>query len=58
MSAFAKTRAAAEYAARHARTELIRTRAAVLLARLGACEAAMADGDGQPPGIAEGDDRE
>jgi hypothetical protein len=54
MSAFAKTRAAAEYAARPARTELARTRAAVLLTRLSACEAAMTGGDGQPPVVAAG----
>jgi hypothetical protein len=38
MSAFPKTRAAARYAARHARSELARARAAVLLTRLGACQ--------------------
>jgi hypothetical protein len=43
MSAFPKTRAAAWYAARHARGELARARAAVVLAALGACE-------GIPPG--------
>jgi len=34
MRAFPKTRAAAGYAARHARSELARARAAILLARL------------------------
>jgi hypothetical protein len=43
MSAFPKTRAAARYAARHARGELARARAAVLTARLGACENIPAD---------------
>jgi hypothetical protein len=38
MTTFAKTRAAADYAARHSRSELTRARAAVLTARLGACE--------------------
>ena len=54
MNTFAKTRAAAEYAARHSRTELIRSHAAVLLARLGVCEAAAVGGNGQPPVIAAG----
>ena len=45
MSAFPKTRAAARYAARHSRSELVRARAAVLLARLGACEDVPAGGD-------------
>lgn len=54
MSTFAKTRAAAEYAARHCRTELTRTRAAVLLQRLSACEAALAGGNGQLPVTAAG----
>ena len=52
MSTLATTRAATEYAARHARSELARTRAAVLLARLGVCEAAITGGDGQPPVLA------
>ena len=38
MRTFPKTRAAAGYAARHARGELTRGRAAVLTARLDACE--------------------
>ena len=45
MSAFPKTRAAARYAARHARSELARARAAVLLTRLGACADIPAGGD-------------
>jgi hypothetical protein len=54
MSAFPKTRAAAEYAVRHSRAELTRTHAAVLLRWLTACQAAMDDGAGQPPVIAAG----
>jgi hypothetical protein len=49
MSVFPKTRAAAGYAARHARSELARARAAVLLARLGACEDLLPGGDGDVP---------
>jgi hypothetical protein len=49
MSAFGKTRAAAEYAAQHARSDLARTSAAVLLTQVEACETAMAGGEGQPP---------
>ena len=45
MSAFPKTRAAARYAARHARSELARARAAVLLTRLGACADIPAGGE-------------
>jgi hypothetical protein len=45
MSAFPKTRAAARYAARHAWGELARARAAVVLARLGACEGIPAGGE-------------
>jgi hypothetical protein len=45
MSAFPKIRAAARYAARHARGELARARAAVVLARLGACEGIPAGGE-------------
>ena len=45
MSAFPKTRAAARYAARHARSELARARAAALLTRLGAREDIPAGGD-------------
>ena len=47
MSVFGKTRAAAEYAARHGRTELARARAVVLLERLDACEVTLADDDTQ-----------
>jgi hypothetical protein len=49
VSAFAKTRAAAEYAGRRVRTGLNQSRAAVLLERLDACEAALAGEDGLPP---------
>jgi hypothetical protein len=45
MSTFPKTRAAAGYVARHARGELARARAAMLTARLGACEDVPAGGD-------------
>lgn len=54
MSEFAKTRAAAGYAARHARAELAQARAAALLQRLSACEAAMTAGEAQLPTIAAG----
>jgi hypothetical protein len=54
VSAFPKTRAAADYAARRVRTEPARTRAAILLERLSACEAPMASGNGEPPVIAAG----
>jgi hypothetical protein len=46
---FGKTRAAAEYAALHARTDLTRVRAAALLQELAACETALADGNGRQP---------
>src|SRR6516225_10557889 len=45
MGTFPQTRAAAGYIARHARGELARGRAAVLLTRLDACEHAPAGGD-------------
>ena len=51
MSAFPKTRAAAGYAARHARSELARARAAILLARLDACEDLLPGGDGDVPAV-------
>jgi hypothetical protein len=54
MSTFAKTRAAAEYAARHCHTEPARSRRTVLLQRLSVCEAALAGGNGQPPVTAAG----
>ena len=54
MNTFAKTRAAAEYAAQHVRTEVTRARAAVLLARLSACQDAMTGGESQPPVTAAG----
>jgi hypothetical protein len=44
---FRKTRAAAEYAALHARADLTRVRAAALLQELAACETALADGNGR-----------
>jgi hypothetical protein len=46
---FGKTRAAAEYAALHARADLTRVRAAALLRELAACETALADENGQQP---------
>jgi hypothetical protein len=46
---FGKTRAAAEYAALHARADLTRVRAAALLQELVACETALADGNGRQP---------
>jgi hypothetical protein len=49
MTRFPKTRAAARYAARHGPGEPARARAAVLLAKLGACETALAGGDASPP---------
>ena len=54
MSSFPKTRAAAEYAARHSRAELARAHAAVLLRQLSACEAALADGEVSLPVLAAG----
>lgn len=55
MMPFAKTRAAAEYAARHGRSELTRTRGAVLLEQLAACQAALGDDNGrQAPAAAGG----
>ena len=47
MRLFGKTRAAAEYAALHARADLTRVRAAALLQELAACETALADGNGR-----------
>jgi hypothetical protein len=52
VSAFPKTRTAAEYAARHGPTGLARTRALVLLKRLNQAEAAQADGNARPPATA------
>lgn len=49
MSVFPKTSAAAGYPARHARSELARARAAVLPARLGACEDLPPGSDGDVP---------
>jgi len=54
MSAFPKTRAAAEYAARHSPAELTRARAIILLARLGACEDILPGGDGDVPAALHG----
>jgi hypothetical protein len=44
---FGKTRAAAEYAALHARADLVRVRAAALLQELAAFETALAGGNGR-----------
>ena len=49
MRPFAKTRAAAEYAALHARADLSRARAAAILQELVACETALADRNGRQP---------
>jgi hypothetical protein len=54
VSAFPKTRAAAGYAARHGSGELTRARAAILLARLDACEDLLPDSDGDVPGALRG----
>ena len=54
MSAFPRTRAAAEYAARHSPAELTRARATILLARLGACEDLLPGGDGDVPAALHG----
>jgi hypothetical protein len=54
MSAFPKTRAAAEYAARHSRAELTRAAAVILLARLGVCEDFLPGGDGDVPAALHG----
>jgi hypothetical protein len=47
----AKTRTAARYAIRHTNSDLTHTRAAVLLKRLHACDAALASGNGDVPAI-------
>ena len=49
MSVFPKTRAAAGYIAGTGPGELARTRAAILLARLGACEDILSGGEGDVP---------
>lgn len=54
MTAFSKTRAAAQYAARHSASDLARTRAAVLLQRLGVAEAALTGTTGQMPATVAG----
>jgi hypothetical protein len=46
---FGKTRAAAEYAALHARADLVRVRATARLQELAACETALAGGNGRQP---------
>ena len=48
MITFTKTRSAAEHISHHASSDLARTRALVLLKRLGVCEAALAATDGDP----------
>jgi hypothetical protein len=53
MSAFPKTRAAG-YVVRHGPGELARARAAVLLARLEACEDLLPGGDGDVPAVLRG----
>jgi pimeloyl-ACP methyl ester carboxylesterase len=52
MRKLAKIRAAAEYAARHARAEPARVRAAVLLDQISVSEAATTGGGGRVPTIA------
>lgn len=54
MSTFPKTRAAAEYVARHSPAELTRARATILLARLGACEDILPGSDGYVPATLHG----
>ena len=51
MRPFSKTRAAAEYAASHALSDLTRVRAAAFLQELAACETALADGNGRQPAV-------
>jgi hypothetical protein len=48
MITFTKTRTAAGYISRHTTSDLTRSRALVLLKRLGVCEAALAATDGDP----------
>lgn len=50
MRPFGKTRAAAEYAALHARADLVRVRTAALLRELAACETALDGENGRQPG--------
>ena len=54
MSVFPKTRAAAGYIAGTGPGELARTRAAILLARLGACEDILPGGEGDVPAALHG----
>jgi len=54
MAVFSKTRAAAGYAARHARGELARAHATILLARLDACEGVLPGGDRDVPAVLHG----
>jgi hypothetical protein len=54
VTAFPKTRAAAGYAARHGPGELTRARAAIVLARLDACEGLLPGGDGDVPAVLRG----
>jgi hypothetical protein len=54
MSTFPKTRAAAGYIARHGPGELARARAAILLAKLGACDDLLPGGDGGVPAALHG----
>jgi hypothetical protein len=48
MITFTKTRSAADYISRHTTSYLARSRALVLVKRLGVCEAALAAEDGDP----------
>jgi hypothetical protein len=48
MTTFTKTRSAADYISRHTSSDLARSRALVLLKRLGVCEAALAAAGGDP----------
>ena len=52
MITFTKTRSAADYISRHTGSDPARSRALVLLKRLGVCEAALAAADGDP-GLAQ-----
>jgi hypothetical protein len=54
VSVFPKTRAAAGYIAGTGPGELARTRAAILLARLGACEDILPGGEGDVPAALHG----
>jgi hypothetical protein len=48
MITFTKTRSAADYISRHTTSDLVRSRALVLVKRLGVCEAALGADDGDP----------